>query len=84
MLLWLWCRLAAQIRPLAWEPPYAAGVALKRNLLSELFLVVSSHLNNLYALDFLLILNSSLGSQFLSFVLALAWFQRINIYFLSQ
>ena len=32
MLLWLWCRLAAAvpIRPLAWEFPYAAGVALKR------------------------------------------------------
>ena len=31
-LLWLWCRPAAValIRPLAWEPPYAAGVALKR------------------------------------------------------
>ena len=31
-LLWLWCRLAATapIRPLAWEPPYAEGVALKR------------------------------------------------------
>ena len=30
-LLWLWCRLAAAalIGPLAWEPPYAAGVALK-------------------------------------------------------
>ena len=30
-LLWLWCRLAAValIRPLAWEPPYAAGAALK-------------------------------------------------------
>ena len=29
--LWLWCRLAivALIGPLAWEPPYAAGVALK-------------------------------------------------------
>ena len=28
-LLWLWRRLAATapIRPLAWEPPYAAGVA---------------------------------------------------------
>ena len=26
-LLWLWCRPAATalIRPLAWEPPYAAG-----------------------------------------------------------
>jgi len=31
-LLWLWCRLAvtAPIRPLAWEPPYAASAALKR------------------------------------------------------
>ena len=31
-LLWLWCRpaAAAPIRPLAWEPPYAAGAALKR------------------------------------------------------
>ena len=31
-LLWLWCRLAptAPIRPLAWEPPYAVGEALKR------------------------------------------------------
>ena len=31
-LLWLWPRLAATapIRPLAWEPPYALAVALKR------------------------------------------------------
>ena len=31
-LLWLWCRpaAAALIRRLAWEPPYAADVALKR------------------------------------------------------
>ena len=31
-LLWLWRRPAAvaPIRPLAWEPPYAAGAALKR------------------------------------------------------
>lgn len=31
LLLWMWCRLAAvaSIRPLAWEPPYAVGVALK-------------------------------------------------------
>ena len=31
-LLWLWCRLeaVAPILPLAWEPPYAMGVALKR------------------------------------------------------
>ena len=32
MLLWLWCRPAAtvQIQPLGWEPPYVAGVAVKR------------------------------------------------------
>ena len=32
VLQWLWCRLVATapIRLLAWEPPYAAGVALKR------------------------------------------------------
>ena len=31
VLFWLWCRLAAiaLIRPLAWEPPYAVGAALK-------------------------------------------------------
>ena len=31
VLLWLWCRPAAValIRPLAWEPSYATGVALK-------------------------------------------------------
>ena len=31
-LLWLWPRLeaAAPIRPLTWEPPYAAGAALKK------------------------------------------------------
>ena len=32
MLLWLWHRPAAValIRPLAWEPPYAAGAPLRR------------------------------------------------------
>ena len=32
VLLWLWCRPAsvALIQPLAWELPYATGVALKR------------------------------------------------------
>ena len=31
-LLWLWHRPAATapIRPLAWEPPYAVGAALKK------------------------------------------------------
>ena len=32
VLLWLWCRPAASapIRPLAWEPSYAAGAALEK------------------------------------------------------
>ena len=32
VLLWLWCRsaAAAPIRPLAWEPPYAASTAIKK------------------------------------------------------
>ena len=36
-LLWQWCRLAsvAPIRPLAWETPYAAGAALKRQKTEE-------------------------------------------------
>ena len=31
VLLWMWCKLAAAapIQPLAWEPPYAVGLALK-------------------------------------------------------
>ena len=37
VLLWLWCRAAdvAPIRPLLWEPPYAAGVALRRQKKTE-------------------------------------------------
>ena len=34
MLLWLWHRPAAVdlIQPLAWEPPYAEGAALRSNI----------------------------------------------------
>ena len=34
VLLWLWRRPAAKalIRPLAWEPPYTAGAALKKKI----------------------------------------------------
>ena len=28
--LWLWPAAVAPIRPLAWEPPYAAGAVLKK------------------------------------------------------
>ena len=33
--LWLWLAAAAPIRPLAWEPPYAAGSALKKKAKKE-------------------------------------------------
>ena len=38
-LLWLWRRTAAisPIQPLAWEPPYAAGVALKSKKKNQKF-----------------------------------------------
>ena len=37
VLLWLWCRsvATAPIRPLAWEPPYAEGAALKEQKRKE-------------------------------------------------
>ena len=36
--LWLWCRLAAAvpIQPLAWEPPYDAGVAIRSKKIKKL------------------------------------------------
>ena len=41
-LLWLWSRLAATapIRPQAWEPPYATGVALKRQKKKKVDLIL--------------------------------------------
>ena len=37
-LLWLWRRLGdtALIQPLAWQPPYAAGVALERQKINKI------------------------------------------------
>ena len=37
VLLWLWCKLAAvaPIGPLAWEPPYATSVVLKRQKIKK-------------------------------------------------
>ena len=42
-LLWLWCRTAATalIQPLAWELPYAMGVALKRKKKKKEYVKVS-------------------------------------------
>ena len=39
----LWCRLADLIRPLAWEPPYAAGVALKKKTKKKFKIQKSFH-----------------------------------------
>ena len=36
-LLWLWLWLWLAIQPLAWEPPYAMGVAIKKNKNSGMF-----------------------------------------------
>ena len=38
-LLWLWCRPVATtpIRPLAWEPPYAVGVALEKTKKKDIY-----------------------------------------------
>ena len=38
VLLWLWCRPAdaAPIGPLAWETPYATGVALKSKKIKKI------------------------------------------------
>ena len=49
MLLWLWCSMAAvaMIRPLAWELPYASGVALKnkkQNKQTKTYLTLSSQI----------------------------------------
>ena len=41
-LLWLWHRPAAiaLIRPLAWEPPHATGVALKRQKTKKKYIYI--------------------------------------------
>ena len=45
MLLWLWCRPApaALIQPLAWEPPYAVGAALKRQKKKKRKVIIIFH-----------------------------------------
>ena len=49
MLLWLWHRLAATVLfgPLAWEPPYARGVALKGQKTKEKKIFYSDFKTNL-------------------------------------
>ena len=43
-LLWLWRRLAAValIRPLAWEPPYVVGAALKSKKKKHMIIIHAS------------------------------------------
>ena len=40
---WHWAAAAALIQPLAWEPPYAAGVALKSKRINPFTKYLSSH-----------------------------------------
>ena len=44
VLLWLWHRpeATAPIRPLAWEPPYAAGMALEKTKKKRSYVLVHS------------------------------------------
>ena len=51
-LLWLWRRLEATalIRPLAWEPPYAADVALKGQKTKN-FLKIKKNKNTFFILS---------------------------------
>ena len=50
VLLWLWRRLAAvtPIRPLAWESPYAVGVALKSKKKEKERKVLYNPCNNVF------------------------------------
>ena len=52
-LLWLWCKPTAKalIRPLAWELPYASGVALKKKKKKFEFESGSTKLEQLGALQ---------------------------------
>ena len=53
VLLWLWCRPAAvvPIQPLAWEPPYAVGAALKRQKKKKLYLIEQTNEGNGFVKD---------------------------------
>ena len=57
-LLWLWYRpvATAPIRPLAWEPPYAMGAALKRQKTKKR---KKEKKENRHFLQFLLLLTSN-------------------------
>ena len=46
--LWLWCRpaAAAPIRPLAWELPYASGVALERKKKKKSQIILTGFVKN--------------------------------------
>ena len=56
MLLWLWCRLAAvaPTGPLAWEPPYVMGTALKKQTKKTHFFLITkanTHLSSSWLLS---------------------------------
>ena len=55
-LLWLWHRPAAMapIRPLAWEPPYAVGVALKKKTKDTQKLYIYEQIGFLFLFIFIL------------------------------
>ena len=70
-LLWLWCGplAIAPIEPLAWEPPYAAGVALKGKKTPEnAFLRSYRIVVRIKPLEFELSLNSKQSVTFSKFL----------------
>ena len=64
-LLWLWCRPAAAvpIRPLAWNPPYAAGAALKRPEKKLQKIVTSTYLIHIHLSLSLLLFHGQEGRK---------------------
>jgi len=46
MWLWLWLAAVAPIQPLAWEPPYAIGVALKRQK-TNMYTTIDIYMNHI-------------------------------------
>ena len=69
-LLWLWHRLAAPapIRPLAWEPPYVSGAAVKKQKTKNKNKNKNKNKKNLMLREYLFLKSSSYFILVLSFI----------------
>ena len=76
-LLWLWCRPAvtAQIQPLAWDPPYATGVAQemakKKKKKDKKIKCLSAHLHAIHTYVFYSVASELLKVRSISDLLSL-------------